>query len=396
MTEKTQTTDRCDFDLHGLVGVRALDATDRDLEVVRRQLGLPPVALAREPDVTVRFVDRLTTRPLTYVGLGETGFNEDGFVVLRGDGGRADRALVPFDAIGKQPEVRCERGGSAVPHLLAILNLTALAKGVLPLHATAFTLHGQGVLVMGWSKGGKTETLLAAAARGAHYVGDEWVFVTPDGTMWGLPERIRLWAWQLDQFPEILSARSASDRRRLRAWRAMATSARTAARLSSRVPLGGAAELTRKAVPVLERQSYVRVPPADLVGEGRVALTGRLDAAVLVMSGSAEAITTRPAAPFEVSGRMAASLAEERVHLKAHYRQFRFAFPGRRSDLVEQAEAIEAGLLADLFDQRPAAVVTHPHPCDIGALGDAVLTAATELSSSAVPAVAAPTRGAGS
>jgi hypothetical protein len=396
MTEATQMTGHCDFDLHGVVGLRVLDATDRDLESVRRQLGLPPVTLTREPDVTVRFVDRVSTGPLTYVGLDETGFNEDGFVVLKGNGGRPDRAMVPFDAIGDRPEVRCERGASAVPHLLAILNLTALAKGILPLHATAFTLHGQGVLVTGWSKGGKTETLLAAAAHGAHYVGDEWVFLTSDGTMWGLPERIRLWSWQLDQFPEILSARSRGDRRRLRVWRAMATSARAAARLSSRAPFEGAAELARKTVPVLERQSYVRVPPADLVGRGRVALTGRLDAVVLVMSSSAEAITTRQAAPLEVSGRMAASLAEERAPFMAHYRQFRFAFPGRSSDLVERSEALEARLLADLFDRRPAAVVTHPHPCDIEALGDAVLTAAKELSASAAPPVAASAGGGGS
>lgn len=388
--------DGCDFDLHGVVGLRVLDAGDQDLEVLRRQLGLAPVVLTREPDVTVRFVERVTTAPLTYVALDETAFNDEGFLVLKGNGGRPDRALVPFDLIGDRPEVRCERGVSAVPHLLAILNLTALSKGVLPLHATAFTLDGRGILVTGWSKGGKTETLLAAAARGAHYVGDEWVYLTPDGTMRGLPERIRIWSWQLDQFPELLSGRSSGDRRRLRVWRGAATCSRLVARLSSRVSLGGAADAARKAVPVLERQRYVKVPPAALVGEDRVALSGELGATVLVMSGSAQQITTRPAAAREVSQRMAASLAEERAPFMAHYRQFCFAFPGRRSELVESSGALEAELLADLFDRRPAAVVTHPHPCDIPALGDAVIAAATELSGSAAAPLAAPIGGADS
>jgi len=54
-----------------------------------------------------------------------------------------------------------------VPHLLAVINLTALAKGVLPLHASAFTYRGLGVLATGWAKGGKTETLLEFAWLGA-------------------------------------------------------------------------------------------------------------------------------------------------------------------------------------------------------------------------------------
>ena len=81
-----------------------------------------------------------------------------------------------------------------MPHLVALVNVTALAKGVLPLHATAFTAGSTGVLVVGWSKGGKTETLLGCMAAGAEYVGDEWVYLTDDGQMLGLPEPIRVWS----------------------------------------------------------------------------------------------------------------------------------------------------------------------------------------------------------
>ena len=84
---------------------------------------------------------------------------------------------------------------------------------------------------------------------------------------------------------------------------------------------------------------------------------------------------------------MAWSLAEERSPLLAHYRQFRFAFPDRSCDLLEQAGAMEAELLSNLFDRRPAMKVTHPYPCDIAALGDAVLGAADSLvSTPAAPA----------
>jgi hypothetical protein len=200
--------------------------------------------------------------------------------------------------------------------------------------------------------------------------------------MWGLPERIRLWAWHLDQFPEMRSARPRGERRRMRLWRSMAA----AAHVASGAP-GPGSDLARKAAPVLERQAYVQVPPSGLVGEAKVDLSGQVDATVLVLSSGADAITTRAAGPREISRRMAASLADERAPLLAHYRQFRFAFPDRRSMLVEQANALEEQLLSELFDDRPAAAVTHPYPCDIVALGDAVLSAASDLAAAHAPAV---------
>ncbi|HET6560453.1 MAG TPA: hypothetical protein VFG72_01130 [Marmoricola sp.] len=314
--------------------------------------------------------------PLTYVGLHDTGFNDDGFVVLRDNGGRPARSMIPFEDLGHGPQLLCEHGVPAVPHLLEVLNLTALTKDVLPLHASAFTLDGKGVLVTGWSKGGKTEALLAAASRGAHYVGDEWIFLTSRGTMWGLPERIRLWAWHLDQLPDVRCARPRRDRNRMRAWHSLAVAARVAA--NSGTP---GADMARKAAPVLQRQAYIQVPPAGVVGEAKVDLSGNLDAVVLVLSSSSDDITIAPAGTSEVSRRMAMSLAEERSALLAHYRQSLFAFPDRRCELLERVGTIEAELLSNLFDGRPAMKVTHPYPCDLVALGDAVLGAADELAS---------------
>ena len=54
------TADAVDFDVHGLVGIRLLDAERRDIASVGRQLGIAPTPLEREPDILVRFVDRLT------------------------------------------------------------------------------------------------------------------------------------------------------------------------------------------------------------------------------------------------------------------------------------------------------------------------------------------------
>lgn len=363
-----------DFDLHGIVGVRLLDAGPREVATVRRQLGPLEAPLDREPDVTVRFVDRATERSLTFVGLADCGFNDEGFFVLKGKGSVPARARIPFDRIGAGLEIVCERSMPAVPHLLAIINLTAVAKGVLPLHASAWTAAGTGVLVTGWAKGGKTESLLGSMAAGARYVGDEWVYLTDSGAMHGLPEPIRLWSWHLRQLREVLASRPAGDRVRLTGWHHAAS---TAERVSlRRVPGVG---LVRRGVPVLKRQAYLQIPPVELFGADNVALHGHLDVAVLVASHDEEAHTVRAAEPGELSARMVASLTTERDQFLDHYHQFCFAFPHRRSALVDGAPASERTLLAERLDHVPSAVVLHPYPCDVRALARTVAEAARDL-----------------
>jgi hypothetical protein len=359
-----------DFDLHGIVGVRLLDATASDVATVRRQLGPLDARLDREPDLTIRFVDDLATAPLTLVGVGDSGYDRDTFVLLRGAGGTRGRSAIAFDAIGQGPEIVCERRLPAVPHLVAMVNLTALAKGVLPLHATGFTSGSTGVLVAGWSKGGKTETLLGCMSDGAEYVGDEWVYLTDDGRMLGLPEPIRLWDWQLAQLPGVLRARPSRDRRRLAAWRHLERLSGAAS--SRRLP---GASLARRAQPVLGRQAYLQIPPAELFGADRVSLRGRVDAVVLVMSHEEATMTTRSVRASEIAQRMQASLEEERVPLMTHYRQFRYAFPDRAGAVIDTAAERESKLLAALLDDRPAVEVRHPHPCDVHLLGRTVMAA---------------------
>jgi len=360
-----------DFDLHGLVGVRVVGATRGDVAVVRRQLGLPETTLDRDPDLTVRFAESLAGTPLTLVGIGESGYDDDSFYLLTAKGGSRRRTRLELDRLGPGFEIVCESGIPAVPHLLAAVNLVLLTRDVLPLHATALEVDGRGILVTGWSKGGKTETLLAATSSGARYVGDEWVHLTPDGRMLGLPEPIRLWAWQLAQRPDLLASRTRAERRRLRAWAAVS---RVADTVSGRSWKG--AGPVRRIAPALGRQAYLQVPPSDLFGADGIATSARLDAVVLVLSHEAPETVVHQAEPGEIARRMAASLAEERAPLMAHYRQFRYAFPDRSSPLLESASDRESHLLAERLDHVPSAKVTHPHPCDVHELGRAVLDAA--------------------
>ena len=190
---------------------------------------------------------------------------------LRGRRKAGVRVAVPVDRLGSRPfELVAERGLPAVPYLLPIINLTMLAAGTIPVHASAFIADGRGILVTGWAKGGKSEALLAFADHGATYVGDEWVFVTADGaSMAGLPEPMRVWDWQLDQVPHLRDRIGRG--RRLRLGAAAGTS--RVLHATSRAPLlrsTAPGDTARRLEAIADQQRSLQIPPAQ-VFDGRVA-----------------------------------------------------------------------------------------------------------------------------
>lgn len=360
-----------DFDLHGLAGIRLVDASSEDAAAVSSQLGPIRRPLEREPDIVVRFVDELrVSSPLRFLGLDDAAFTDDAFLVLRTKHKARARVQIPFAEIGARPEIVCERGVPAVPLLVPILNLTVLARGALPLHASAFVHSGKGVVATGWSKGGKTEALLAFAARGARYVGDEWVYVSGDGErVVGIPEPVRLWEWHLRELPELRRRVRGGQRARLRA---LALAASVASRAGDGRGVPRARRAFSRALPLLERQRHVDVEPGRLFGDvaGPGAVT--FDRLFLVVSHASHLVAVEPVDADAVARRMAFSLQHERSGFLEYYLKFRFAFPGAANPLIEQAEEIERGMLARVFSGKPAFAVYHPYPVAIPRLYDAM------------------------
>jgi hypothetical protein len=359
-----------DFDLHGLAGIRLEGAAPADAAAVRRQLGLVPGRLDREPDIVVRFVDRLATGSrVRLVGLGEAAFTDDAFLVLRGRHKAHVRVELALTQLGDAVEIVCEHGLPAVPFLIPILNLTVLAKGALPLHASAFVHRGSGVVATGWSKGGKTEALLAFAARGARYVGDEWVYVTGDGDrVHGIPEPIRVWGWHLRQLPQYEALVGRADRARLRAIELVLGSEQAMRRV--RAGTRPSRALTRLA-PLLGRQHFVDLEPERLFGSAG-AQSAAFDRLFFLMSAEAPDIAVEPVDPQDVAQRMAFSLQHERLEFLAAYLRYRFAFPAAANPFLERVEEIERAALARAFAGKPAFVVHHPYPCSLESLYDAM------------------------
>ena len=360
-----------DYDLHGLVGIRLLGARPGDIAAVDRQLGPIRQTLQRPPDITIRFVERLPIAgKLRLLGLDDAGFTDDAFLVLRSKHKSRVRVQIPMARVGAACEIVCEHGITAVPLLIAIVNLTALGNGALPLHAAAFNAGGTGVLCTGWSKGGKTEMLLAFMARGARYIGDEWVYIDARGErMHGIPEPIRVWDWHMRQLPELRRVLGAPERARLNAVRRMLALEEHLGR--SRARRLAPVRLLGRLRPLLQHQGGADIHPRALFGD-RLDLSGPLEKIVLVGSHMAPEITVRRIDPSEIASRMVFSLQYERLPFMALYHTFRFAFPATRNALVDGAEELQRERLQRLVAGKDAFALEHPYPVAIPALYDAL------------------------
>ncbi len=354
-----------DFHLHGALRVRLVDPAPRDLASLKELLGEPLPAAEGQPDLTVHFQELATPPQLTYLGLHWAGFTQEEFFLLDGKG-RAE-AAIPLDRVGQSCVIRCQRGLGVVPLLHEILALSFLAKGWTPVHGAAFRFQGRGVLVVGWTKGGKTESLLAFASQGAEYVGDEVVLLAPDRAgMVGLPVPISVWEWQMRQLPQLLPGIPSGKRLLFRAIRLLGALHRTGERLglAGRFPL----DLLGRALPALERQRRLMILPEHLF-QGRMARgVTPVDRVFLLLSHAQPAIQVTPITGQEVAQRMAHSNQVELLYFQEFYQAFRFAFPDRVNPFLEEAPARQAEGLARALADRTAFQVVHPYPVSLEAL----------------------------
>jgi hypothetical protein len=355
----SRTEERVDFDLHGIVGIRLLEAAAEDLIAVKTALGRYESALDREPDVTVRFQD-LSTPGLQLLGLHAAGYTSDAFYLL--DGSDQVSARIPFDRIGERCELVYRRGQGSVPLLQEIIRLTCLKKGYVPLHGAAFCYNDKGILVAGWSKGGKTEALLAFANHGARYVADEWVLLSGDGEcMLGLPVRVALWDWQLEQvMPDLRPELSTETRLIFGGIHSLEAVHRRLAR--SRLKSSRTVRALGRLVPMVQQGLSVRMSPQSLFKDRFLNEGAPIDKLFLVMSHSQPGIVVKPCDPADIAQRMVHSNEYEEAHLQQRYRAFKFAFPTRVNPTLEGAAEMRSSLLLRALEGKEAYRVLHPYP----------------------------------
>lgn len=340
-----------DYDVHGLVGVRLLEASAGDAAAVAKQLGPLQKQLQRTPDIVIRFVEHLPTPNLRLLGLDRCGYNDDGFYILRSSK-KSAKVKIAFEQIGKQCQIVCESGVRSVPLLMAIVNLTAMQRDCVPLHASAFLYNGRGILVTGWAKGGKTEALLSFAKHGARYIGDEWILLSGDGEkMYGIPENIRLWDWHLNNLPHL--------RQQLkRETRLLFKSIHTLDRVQTKVPL----HYLREAMPALKRQLNVTLKPQTIFGLKCGPFVAKPEKIFLLMSHAEASTTVTPTDALGLARQMISSNRFELLPLMEHYLAFTFAFPDLKNEFLENIHERQFEILSRAFAGKEAYTVRHPYP----------------------------------
>lgn len=361
-----------DFRPGGVVLVRTVDALPGDVATVVRQLGhADPADAAAQPDITIRFVDALPPNgTMRWIDLDDAAATETDFLILRGRQHSRARVAVALDRAGLPLEIVCERPVRAVPLLVPLINLAALAKGIVAVHASAVRLDGCGILIVGWSKGGKTETVLALMQRGAEFVGDEWIYLHADGRATGLGEPIRIWDWQVAQLPWLADVVGLRGLVGLRLTAGMAWVA-GAARNVPGVKRTKVGSIFDRAEPIVRRQASLQVPPERLF-PGRILGETRIDTVILASSTADAETSMAETDSAELVERIVQSNHHERLNIITAAAKFRFSFPDRPTPAIDDASDVERTLLAAFLAERSAWRLDHPYPPTIDRLGDAV------------------------
>jgi hypothetical protein len=355
---KIDRRDAVDYDVHGLVGVRLVAPSATNVAAVNAQIGPPSPRALRRPDIVVRYMDRLPAGPVRYVDLGKTASSEAGFIVFS-EGEAEGKVNIPFERIGSECEIVCERSVGWIPLLIPIINLTALRKHrCVPIHASAFIHQGTGVLVTGWVKSGKSEALLAFSQYGATYVGGEWVLLSPDGNaMYGLPGTFRMWEWQRRNLSHLQPSGGNAGIFRLIRFLDAAQRAMPEAWLRF-----GPFKLLRDGMPALRRQLNFRVEPKAVFGDRCGSLRGRPDNIFIGMVHSDERILIERADPATVADQLACAMEFELTALMSHYRAFKFAFPGIRNEYLEKVHDVLRDALRQALATKEIYMLYHPYP----------------------------------
>jgi hypothetical protein len=358
-----------DFDLHGIIGIRLINPSAADVAAVAQHVGPWELPLSRDPEIVIRFVKHLPLPPgARWVGPGKAAYTQKSFYLVAGD----KMGEIAFDQLDDQIELRCESGGHAIPLLGSLVNLAALRKDVLPLHASAFLYRGHGVVATGWPGGGKTGTMLAFMANGARYIGDDRVFVGSEGSrIFGVPGKIMIRDWHLQEIPEFRAKAAWTEWGWLRLARRIGSVSRwiSVSGLGNRSRLG---EVTARAARVAERHQHIYMDPRRLFGEEAFARTGKMDTVLLVVSHQDSAVLVEPVTRDEMVRRMEALQKAEWSEILGYYNRFQFAFPGARSALIEGIGDRQRALLRRALAYAQTYIVCHPSHVD----ADALLTAA--------------------
>lgn len=354
-----QLTAPTDFVLTCGVVVRVLDARAQELELLAERFGEPRPAGASAPDVVVRFTK--TSRQRNPVAAGEA----------RGEANIRIRRhpLAPrtstwvrleFSRFGESCEIVYPHDPGALPLLNELIAAAALRKGWLALHACAFTLAGQGVLIAGAAHVGKTGLLLSFAPAGAGIIADDFVLLAQNGgRLCSLDQRIGVSVRHLQELGWLAERLPASS---LYALRAMA---------------------------LLGAKGRIPVAAAEVLGTGLHASSLPLKIFISTESPGRGCSFDR-CAPGDAVALLARSAEEHRRALTERYARWKVQSPGQLCAWMEDLPTLAAAHLHTALQKAEVYIFRHPKRAPYATLNAALRSFLLgDAGAAALPAAAA-------
>ena len=364
MSSLTKEKNDIEFNFHGIVGLRLINPTNFDVKVITKKFDIIQQKLTFEPDIVINYNKELLLPELTHIGLNAAAFSNSDFYILS-NGKENVKVIIPFEDIGqRQLKINCESGSPDVPLLNHLINFAFLSKGYLPLHSTAFRYNNTGTLVMGWTKGGKSESLFSFMKNGAEYVSDEVSIISYDGKeVLGLKVPICIWKWQFKEIPEFLPKLNFKKKMIIKVIQSIKA-------LNKFFNIG----LIDKALPVLDTQLNVKALPSKIFSSDRIIPKMKLDVIILAVSHSSNEIVVEPISINEVIDKMISSQEDELDYFYSFYNMFRYAFPNRSNEFLENLRSMQYKLMKKLLENKKAFIVKHPYPVSFKNLYDEMKT----------------------
>ncbi len=360
-----------DLELHQLVGIRLIDPSSLDISRLKKQCGLTQTILHKTPDISIQFIESFAVDKINYLGLNSTAYSNDQFYLLNKKNGNI-QAQIPFETIGKHCKIACLTGINSIPLLSEIIMLAMMKKDYIWLHASAFSFKETAILVMGWEKGGKTETLLAFGNQGAQFIGDEMVALSSNGKkMFGIPIPMAIWEWQIKYLPNLIPTIDLQHKIIFRFILGLKKFHNIFAngRLKNFFPF----QLMGDALPALKRKLKIWMLPSELFKNQQGKQGSTPNKVFLVMSHNQVDISIESCSSEEIAQRMSVSNQYERQHFFKYYQAFKFAFPHLSNAFLDTIDEQQNVLISQALAGKECYKVIHPYPVSLDDLYNKML-----------------------
>lgn len=361
------------LNLHNLIRIELINEPREVKSFYRDRLGLAVFEADTfgndEADIEVTFVYNIKVKSNVEFIDDTAAYDDESFYKIAKGGGKI---CIPLESFDLPCRVICET--SVEPAILfevleqLYMSHIALKKGAIFVHSSAVFFNNKGILLPGWAAVGKTVILLRFLNEDAQYISNDLTILKEDGGMLAYPIGICLNEYYREALLEVLPNNWGNMlNRREQAIRAGLTFLGTAL---GKTPIYAVKDMgSRISKMAKNRGLLATVPYLTLYPQGKIKMQSNLDVVFLLVSSEAAEVEISQTDSRFLASKMAPCVsAEVSSHLAGLYDKFRFAFPNKRNELIENSEKMSQEIMRKAFEGKELYYVRLPKTYDVDKL----------------------------